>query len=142
MPPSSGYMPYVAAKKVNDTPGIDFWRCCAAARSTHTRHAARSFKLFARRRQPLGNCVHSRTQTAAQLSWSSVTDLRNVARDRLIFLDQSAFIARYNINLDTKNLRPIIVFFTILALYYIKIIILKLIINNSKRKLKKIHFNF
>lgn len=22
--PSSGYMPYVAAKKVNDTPGIDF----------------------------------------------------------------------------------------------------------------------
>lgn len=60
----------------------------AAARGrcdAHTPRAARSFKLFARaerererERLPLGNCVHSRTQTAALAGLiPPVTDLRD-----------------------------------------------------------------
>lgn len=105
---SSGCMPYVAAKKVNDTPGIDFWRYCSVD-TTHTRHA-RSFKLFARWRQALGNCIHSRTQTAARLSWSSVADLRNV--DIFVFREKKCGqkqtglldpLFRYDINIDAKK---------------------------------------
>lgn len=69
-------MPYVAAKKVNDTPGIDFWRCWAAE-ATYSTTRGQIFQAFCFELKDRLSEIASIRGHKRPLGWSPVTDPRD-----------------------------------------------------------------